>query len=290
VPGDLVDERASPSAFAFGKLPAHGDFISRGLDDAAVEAGDAAVASAVALASERWDTLWDDVYVETPVWRFTASPGVIGQDWTAGVFMASVDAVGRQFPLVAGFAVPSLDLLGRSAGTAQAIERVEAIIRDALLEAHSIDAVMERLAGALGEIFGAPPPRDPVAAFAQDMLGALDARPWTPQSTWWIAGSDDPPLRLEGALSGEGLAPLFRRNEAPPPPADVPETDLQTDGPPPATATAVDSVPASPSADEPAEAKPPQDNTPGSVISSPGAEPNKESGGAHEDAAIPHRT
>jgi type VI secretion system protein ImpM len=252
-----------PAAFAFGKLPAHGDFISRGLDDSAVEAGDAAVANAVAIAAERWDTLWDDVYVETPVWRFVASPGVIGQEWTAGTFLASVDAVGRQFPLIAGFGSPSLALIGRPGETAAAIERVEAVCRDALVEGHSIDAVMERLAAALDEIFGAAAPPEPVAAFSQGLLGVLDARPWAPQSLWWIAGAAEAPLRLEGPLSGEELAPLFRRIELPAAPDE-------------STGPAPDIV------------NPPRDNAAESMVSSPQAGAAKESGGGDEDAEIPH--
>ena len=39
---------AGVAAFLFGKLPAHGDFISRGLDDETIEAADAAMADIVA--------------------------------------------------------------------------------------------------------------------------------------------------------------------------------------------------------------------------------------------------
>jgi type VI secretion system ImpM family protein len=266
------------AVFAFGKLPAHGDFISRGLDDAAVEAGDEAVANAVALAAGQWDTLWDDVYVETPVWRFIASPGVIGQEWTAGAFLASVDAVGRQFPLVAGFSAPSLGLLGRPADTAAAIERVEAACRDALVEGRAIDSLMERLAEEIDGIFGAAPPSHPVALFAGDLLGALDARPWTPQSLWWVAGAAEAPIRCEGALSGEMLAPLFRRYEAP---VDSvapvePAVEAAVEPPPEPAAT-----PVNPQVD--------QDNAKAVVVSSPQAGADEESGGAHEDAEIPNR-
>lgn len=267
---DPLTERPLPVAFAFGKLPAHGDFISRGLDDAAVEAGDAAVANAVALAAERWDAAWDDVYVETPVWRFVASPGVIGQEWAAGAFMASVDAVGRQFPLVAGFAAPSLALVGRPADTAAAVERVESVCRDALVEGLSIDVVMERLSAAVDDTFGATPPDDPVVAFAGGLLSQLDAKPWTPQSVWWVAGARETPLRLEGPLSGEGLVPLFRRMEA------------QAEPEPDSALAELEIVPVE------AAANPPQDNAAESVVSSSAADETVKSGGADEDAEIPH--
>jgi hypothetical protein len=61
-------------AWLFGKMPAHGDFISRWLEDDAVAAGDAVIAEALAMAAHRWDSEWDEVYVETPVWRFMATP------------------------------------------------------------------------------------------------------------------------------------------------------------------------------------------------------------------------
>lgn len=205
-------------AWLFGKMPAHGDFVSRGIDDESVAAGDTVLTEAMAMAAHRWDADWEDVYVETPVWRFMATPGVFGPLWTAGVFLASVDAVGRQYPLVAGFASSTLALLAEGAATRAALDEAEAIARSALLELIPVDAAHERLdAVALNRFGGDPEMLEPPGAFAVGLLSRLEAKPWTPQSRWWVAGGG-PDLRLlmDGALTREGLAQLFRRTAAPP--------------------------------------------------------------------------
>lgn len=214
--GDFVIGALAVAPWLFGKMPAHGDFISRGLDDETVEAGDGAVAEAVALAMSHWDLAWDEVYVETPVWRFLAAPGVMGRDWLAGVFLPSVDAVGRQFPLLAGFAAPTLALLARWDATSRALDEVEALARAALLDGLSVDAVLGQL-GEIGErLFGpaAAAQGDPVAVFAGDLLRQMEATPWGAQSLWWVAGGEER-LTLEGALNGEALTRLFRRAPEP---------------------------------------------------------------------------
>ncbi|BCW90488.1 hypothetical protein sos41_36580 [Alphaproteobacteria bacterium SO-S41] len=220
----------------FGKMPAHGDFISRGLDDETVEAGDCAVAEAIAAASAHWDMQWDDVYVETPVWRFLATPGALGRDWLTGVFIPSVDAVGRQFPLLAGFAAPTLALLARPEATAAALDEAEALARSALLDALSVDTVLGGLADIAARAFGADAAAkgDPIAIFAGDMLRHMESAPWGAQSLWWVAG-DTTQLKLEGALSGETLAQLFRRAPvaetfADPHPYEDAEAVLEADG------------------------------------------------------------
>jgi len=236
--GQFVGAEAPVAPWLFGKMPAHGDFISRGLDDERVETGDAAVAEAVAFAIQRWDIDWDDVYVETPVWRFLAAPGVLGHEWLAGVFLPSVDAVGRQFPLLAGFAAPTLALLATPAATSPPLDEAESLARSALLDALSVDAVLARLTEISSAAFAphASGDGDPIALFAGEILRNLDSVPWGATSLWWVAGgSAETRLRLEGPLSGETLAQLFRR---------APAVELMAD-----PAAGLDAAPVSPEAD-----------------------------------------
>ena len=209
-------------AFVFGKLPAHGDFISRGLDDATIEAADAVIAEALAIGMNHWDTAWDDLYVDTPVWRFMATPGVFGPWWTAGAFMASLDAVGRQYPVVAGFSCPTLGLLSQPAETAALLERAEAAAREALLTGQPVDALMAQLSA--GPEFR--PDHAPEAVFSTLVLGSLEASPTQPWSMWWVAGGGDE-MRLvnQSALTGEFLSSLFRRAA----PAAIAEPKAQQD-------------------------------------------------------------
>lgn len=198
------------SAFLFGKLPAHGDFISRGLDDDTIEAADAAVAEAVTIAALRWDHRWDDVYVETPVWRFVAAPGVLGREWTAGVFMASVDAVGRQFPLVAGFAAPTLALIARGEALTAALDEAETLARTALLEAHSVDTVLAAFENAARR-FDPAASADPGEAFAAAALARVHGLAWDADGIFWVAGTSAlEPVAVSGPLGGEALSALFQ--------------------------------------------------------------------------------
>ena len=220
---------AGVAAFLFGKLPAHGDFISRGLDDETIEAADAAVAEAITLAALRWDQRWDDVYVETPVWRFVAAPGVLGRDWTAGIFMASVDAVGRQFPLVAGFSAPTLALVARGDALTAALDEAEALARAALIEAHSVDVVLTAFENA-ARCFEPRQNADPGEAFAAAALARAQGAGWSPEGLFWVAGAGGlAPVPVTGPLSGEALAALFQ----PLPLADVvPAPEPEPDVPP----------------------------------------------------------
>ena len=251
--GALDDQGIVP--FLFGKLPAHGDFISRGLDDETIEAADAAVAEAVTLAALKWDHRWDDVDVETPVWRFIAAPGVLGRDWAAGVFMASVDAVGRQFPLVAGFTSSSLALIAQGAALTAALDEAETLARNALLQADSVDTLLAALEGAATR-FAPAAHADPGEAFAAAALARAHSSAWSAEGLFWVAGSQSiEPVALTGALNGETLSLLFQ---------PAPEADRS------AIAAEPDVEPASPellkAADQPDS---PDD---GSVVSSPSAD------------------
>ena len=83
----------------YGKMPAHGDFVRRGLPagfvapwDAWLQAG---IAAARATLGEGWDAAWDGA----PAWRFALPAGACGPEAVAGLLMPSRDAVGRCFPL-----------------------------------------------------------------------------------------------------------------------------------------------------------------------------------------------
>ena len=87
-------------AWLFGKIPAHGDFISRGLDHATHELLDDWLSVEVAGARARFAD-FDARYVQAPPWYFVDvdSAGA----WSGGALCLSVDKVGRRFPiLVAG--------------------------------------------------------------------------------------------------------------------------------------------------------------------------------------------
>ena len=90
----------------FGKLPAHGDFVRRGLPRSFVSPWDAwlseGIHAARATLGEDWDAAWE----AAPIWRFRLSPGACGPDAVVGVVATSHDMVGRQFPLTLAAILP----------------------------------------------------------------------------------------------------------------------------------------------------------------------------------------
>ena len=82
----------------FGKLPAHGDFIYRELPSGFMTVWDEWLQGYVGSSQEQLGDAWLDTYMTSPIWRFAFSEGVIDSNAWAGIFLPSVDRVGRYFP------------------------------------------------------------------------------------------------------------------------------------------------------------------------------------------------
>lgn len=85
------------SAMLFGKLPAHGDFVSRGLPPPDRETLDRWLTGELAAARGELGQAFEARYDVAPPWRFAVEDG---SGWIAGAIAPSIDAVGRRFPLV----------------------------------------------------------------------------------------------------------------------------------------------------------------------------------------------
>ena len=90
----------------YGKMPAHGDFVRRGLPSSFVTPWDAWLSAGVAAAREQLEEGFAAVWDEAPAWRFSLPAGVCGPDAVAGVMLPSEDTVGRRFPLTAAALLP----------------------------------------------------------------------------------------------------------------------------------------------------------------------------------------
>lgn len=123
------------TALLFGKLPAHGDFVARGLGAEARERLDAWLSASLADARETLGDGFADRFDAALPWRCTG-PGV------AGAIAASQDAAGRRFPV--------LLLCADDEGAA---ERCEALLYAAIGERWPAD----RLADAAGDAPGGEP-------------------------------------------------------------------------------------------------------------------------------------
>ncbi len=83
----------------FGKLPSQGDFVSRRLPWEFTSAWDDWLQAGLSQARSLIGAGWNETYLTAPLWRFQLQPGVIGSSGWIGLWFASVDRVGRQFPL-----------------------------------------------------------------------------------------------------------------------------------------------------------------------------------------------
>lgn len=150
------------TAIVFGKMPAHGDFIARGLPSDARAAWDAWLTAEMQRARTELGDAFEAHFDSAPVWRFADGEHV-------GAIAPSVDAVGRRFPLLAA-----------CAATGDAVAQAEACehrVYDALAHGWTAD----RLHAALSEIGAGGIPAESVAA-------------------WWTTGNESfGESRLEGA-------------------------------------------------------------------------------------------
>ncbi len=123
LPGDALT-----GAFVFGKLPAHGDFVARGLSAGAHESWDHFLSASLAQAREALGENFETHYDSAPAWRFALADAV-------GAIAPSVDRAGRRFPLMLGragadspettsLAAACEDLLYRALGEAMSIDSV----------------------------------------------------------------------------------------------------------------------------------------------------------------------
>ncbi len=156
-----------------GKLPALGDFASRRLPPAIVDAWDRWLAAELGELRTAAPQAWLDDYLAAPSWRFLLLPGVLDEQHWAGVLMPSVDRVGRYFPFAILQALPSPPL--RVAPLLRWLHELDDVAADALQD----DWEPERLDAALAQL---PPPAQPL----------LPAEPPLP-------GPEGAEIRLNGA-------------------------------------------------------------------------------------------
>jgi type VI secretion system ImpM family protein len=143
----------------FGKLPAQGDFVARGLDHPSRDSLDRWLSAEMETAKGKFPD-FEARYDQAPAWNFVECDAD-GQ-WSGGALCASIDRAGRRFPLL--MAAPAVD-----AAAAVAIS----------------GACLEALYGALTWNWDA------------DVLHSAEldpvSLPWTPASTEWaLLGEDGP--------------------------------------------------------------------------------------------------
>jgi type VI secretion system protein ImpM len=140
--------RALTEVGFYGKLPCRGDFLQRRAPQEFVDAWDAWLQECIHESRQRLQDSWLETYLTAPVWRFVLSSGVCGEGVYAGIFVPSVDRVGRYFPLtVIAQLTPEDCPITIACGNGGWFEGAEALVLDALeSQALDFDTFDERIA------------------------------------------------------------------------------------------------------------------------------------------------
>jgi type VI secretion system protein ImpM len=190
----------------YGKLPSQGDFVTRRLPWEFTAAWDDWMQQGMLASRDALGDRWLELYLSAPIWRFQLAPGVCGPLGWRGVFFASVDRVGRYFPLTLAFASAPGARAGQGVAPSLAVD-----------EAHWFAAEEAALAGL-----------DPALAIdeferALQLLAEPAAQPSDPGADasagahfFRAATEDSPPLRL--AFPGLPEPGVFTALLAPSPP------------------------------------------------------------------------
>ena len=119
----------------FGKLPSHGDFVSRRLSRDFLGVWDDWLQRCIAESKATLGENWLNVYLTSPIWRFAMTPGACGDEAHVGVLTPSVDKVGRYFPLsIVASAPDSAPALSIANAAGDWFERAEALLLSVLEE------------------------------------------------------------------------------------------------------------------------------------------------------------
>lgn len=162
------------NTWIFGKLPSHGDFVSRGLQPQQRLVLDAWLSQEMESAMQHLASEFDQRYVAAPPWRFANCEA--DGEYRAGALCLSVDSVGRRFPLVASCSTKDADR------TATLAAHCEDCIYQAFAEQLDADGLLHLLNG-------------------NDKVAVADRIEWG----WWTEGGEGfAPNRLAGRRP-EGL-------------------------------------------------------------------------------------
>lgn len=156
----------------FGKLPILGDFAQRRLPHDVVERWDAWLQAGITDSRAALGEAWLDNYLTAHVWHFVLMPGVLGPHAWAGVWMPSVDRVGRYFPLTLLAPLPPEQALGSSTSAlGNWLLALEDIARMGLRLEHDISPLEDALTS-----LGPPPVDKHGAAVLKQVEAALGQR------------------------------------------------------------------------------------------------------------------
>jgi type VI secretion system protein ImpM len=167
----------------FGKLPAQGDFVRAGLPRGTVEMWDQWLSAVLFGSQTVMGDSWRPAWMEAPVWRFALSNGMCGPDGIVGLWMPSVDRIGRYFPLMIGSCRPGDGPSLMTRGGMTWLDAAEAAGRMALADDLSPDELAARI----------PPAPGLVHVPETNLPYGMVPRPGA--GLWWTEGSPRVPAQ-----------------------------------------------------------------------------------------------
>jgi type VI secretion system protein ImpM len=130
----------------YGKLPQLGDFSQRRLPAEFVDRWDAWLQEGLRHSRSELGDAWLERFLTAHIWYFFLTPGLLGPQAWAGIWMPSVDRVGRYFPFTLATGLPPATLLLQAAPTLDTwLRGLDQCARAALDVDHGIDALEESL-------------------------------------------------------------------------------------------------------------------------------------------------
>lgn len=143
---------------AFGKFPGMGDFLRVNLPAGFVQVWDTWLQQGMLDVRDQLGDAWNDSYMSAPIWRFTLPAGAAGGHVVTGVLMASVDRVGRQYPLTLAICHDAPNTVVSHLANGRTFDQLENIALDALEDNSSRDSVTAALAEVQLVTTGQPTP------------------------------------------------------------------------------------------------------------------------------------
>jgi type VI secretion system protein ImpM len=171
-----------------GKIPGRGDFVQAGLPRAFTDPWDGWIQHMVAASRAILGEAWVSAWLEAAVWRFVLSSGICGPGAVIGLWMPSVDRVGRYFPLTLAAVAGNGDICGLLRQGGGFLAAAEHAGREALENDLPPDALAARLAAAIRI--------PPTNAGADPLLCPEDG------ALWWTKCA---PLVSAGVFATRGL-------------------------------------------------------------------------------------
>lgn len=130
---------------AFGKFPGMGDFLRVNLPVAFVQAWDTWLQQGMLDVRERLGEGWNEAYMSAPIWRFTLPAAAAGPQVVTGILMASVDRVGRQYPLTLATCHDAPNTVVSHLANGKTFDQLENVALDALEDAATRDSLTTAL-------------------------------------------------------------------------------------------------------------------------------------------------